>query len=404
MIKPTDLHDVDVLIVGGGLIGATLALALANTNYRVLVVERNHIGCKARENKTAPDGRTLALSMASINILQQLQLWSSLQARACPIQAIHVSQEGYWGSTRLSAKEQEQEHEPFGYVVSFQAMVETLYAALKPETIKSPASFVSMDNKARIANIAVDDKTYPISFKLLIAADGGESKIRQWTNLEAERTHYKQCALTANVELARNHHHDAFERFTAEGSLAFLPVSEKQVALVWCLPEHEAQAMQHIPDASFIATLQKKFGYRLGRFLSVTPRELFPLQEMIMPKQAEWPILFIGNAAHMLHPVAAQGFNLGLRDVATLAECITDFGINQTMLKQYERMRQHDQRAIIHFTESLIRIFGVSWTGFGLLRSLGLMTLDNSEWLQHIILRYTKGFGGVVPRLACKKM
>ena len=159
--------------------------------------------------------------------------------------------------------------------------------------------------------------------------------------------------------------------------------------------------MQLLEESLFLKQLQQVFGYRLGRLTKVGKRALFPLQEVVMPVQTEWPLVFVGNAAHTLHPVAGQGFNLGLRDVAVLAQCIVQYGLNAAMLTRYQALRESDQTAIIAFTDTLVRLFGSRVPGVGLGRSLGLLALDNVNLLQQVLMRYARGYGGDVPDLVC---
>ena len=212
---------------------------------------------------------------------------------------------------------------------------------------------------------------------------------------------YHQLALVANIGLQRTHRQCAYERFTQEGSLAMLPMTLQRSAMVWCLSPDEAKRLQRMEESLFLKHLQRVFGYRLGRLMKVGQRIVFPLQEIVMPDQVAWPLVFVGNAAHTLHPVAGQGFNLGLRDVAALAQCIVKQGLNEVMLGQYQTMRQADQTAIIRLADGLVRLFGSRIPGLALGRSLGLVTIDNIQVLQQLLTRYARGYGGVVPDLVC---
>lgn len=156
-----------------------------------------------------------------------------------------------------------------------------------------------------------------------------------------------------------------------------------------------------ISDADFLHQLQQAFGYRLGRLLKIGQRFSYPLKQVIMPQQTKWPVIFVGNAAHTLHPVAGQGFNLGLRDVATLAQCISKQGLTETMVQEYLRLRRHDQQVITRFTDGLIQVFTSRLPGMGLARNLGMIALDNIPALKNILARYARGFGGFTPDLVC---
>lgn len=395
MIKRT----VDVLIIGGGLTGAALMLALMNHGYEVLLVDANplHHTDNEKDQERNFDARTLALSPASIKILTQLQVWPQLLSEASPIKTIHVSQLGHFGITELHADE----GEPLGAVLELHHIERVLHQLLPPEKVLAPAELVALDAVKKIATIKQDGREIKIKAQLFVAADGGHSTVRRWSTLPAKIKLYNQSALVANIGLRRDHGQCAYERFTPNGPLAMLPMTKQRSAMIWCLPPEEAKRLQAMDDTLFLKQLQLRFGYRLGRFVKVGQRSLFPLQEIIMPDQIEWPLVFIGNAAHTLHPVAGQGFNLGLRDVAALAQCILHHGLKKDMLNHYQIMRQDDQAAIIRFTDGLIRVFGSQIPGMALGRSLGLVAFDNIKILQQLFARYARGYGGIVPDLAC---
>jgi 2-octaprenyl-6-methoxyphenol hydroxylase len=206
----------------------------------------------------------------------------------------------------------------------------------------------------------------------------------------------------ANIGLAQKHQCQAFERFTSEGPLALLPMQDNKMSLVWAMSPQKAKDLLAVNDKEFLTTLQKAFGYRLGRLVKVGARSSYSLQQIIMPQQIKWPVVFVGNAAHTLHPVAGQGFNLGLRDVAFLAQCIAQYGLNQSMSDEYLKLRLGDQKNIISFTNSLIGLFTSQIPGMGLARDLGLIVFDNSTFLKNWLSRYAQGYSGTIPDLACQ--
>lgn len=385
---------VDVLIIGGGLTGAALMLALQHQNLNVLLVDAHDF---SRESVAHFDARSVALAPASINILQQLNVWSAILPHAMPIDKIHVSQQGYFGISRLERKADQ----PLGYVVELPYISQALYQGLSAQQILAPAQLVGLDIQQAIATVVQHGKRRQIHARLIVAADGGHSVVRSYSSLSAKVKSYPQKALVTNIALKRPHQNCAYERFTAHGPLALLPMTEQRAALVWCLPPDKAFALQQAEDKIFLNALQMAFGYRLGAFIKVGARSLFPLQEIIMPQQVSWPLVFIGNAAHTLHPVAGQGFNLGLRDVATLAQCIIQDGLHAAMLARYQSLREVDQGMIIRFTDLLVQLFGHQWPGLGFARSLGLLAFDNLSVLKNQLTRYARGYGGVVPDLVC---
>ncbi|MDX1836178.1 2-octaprenyl-6-methoxyphenyl hydroxylase [Legionella taurinensis] len=387
-------EQVDILIVGGGLIGAALMLALANSPYRVLMIEALPYSTLLKDDF---DTRTLALSPASVTILNMLKLWPSIAPDATSITTIHVSEQGRFATTRLQGGEDN----PLGYVVPLQAIQRAVYPLLTPQQVAAPAKLISWDNDERLAVIDDGQGLRRITTQLLIAADGGQSTVRQLLNLPAHGKDYHQHAVIANIGLNRDHHHVAYERFTRNGPLALLPMTNRRSALVWCLPPAEAKAVSALPEPQFLRRLQQVFGYKLGRFIKVGERAVYPLKQIVMPETVQWPVIFVGNAARTLHPVAGQGFNLGLRDMAALAQVIVEQGINPAMVEQYQAMRLHDQQAIIHFTDGLVTLFGSRIPGLGAGRNLGMMVMDNAPLLKFILSHYARGYAGVVSDLAC---
>lgn len=387
--------QVDILIVGGGLAGATLMLALQDLGFSTLLVE-----AKAFEDKVNPDfdARSLALSPASKRILSMLGLWDLLKNYATPIGSIHVSDQRIFGVSRL----QGDENNPLGYVVEMQYINRALHQLLNPKQILAPAHVDSLDLASKTATVTTDSATLHISAQLIVAADGAESTLRTLCNLPAATKHYQQQAIVTNVALAKPHQQRAFERFTPHGPLALLPMEDNKMSLVWALPPEEAQRLLLLSDGDFIKQLHQHFGYRLGKFTKIGRRFSYPLKQVIMPQQTQWPVVFVGNAAHTLHPVAGQGFNLGLRDVATLAQCIAQQGLTAAMLDNYLQLRRHDQQAITRLTDGLIQIFTSKIPGMGLARGLGLIAFDTIPALKNLLARYARGFGGVTPDLVCE--
>ncbi|KTD52069.1 2-octaprenyl-6-methoxyphenol hydroxylase [Legionella quinlivanii] len=387
-------QETDILIVGGGLAGAALLLALADSGYRCLLIEAQ---CFSDRISPEFDARTLALSPASIRILQMLQVWPRLQEHATAIEAIYVSEQSRFGGTRLFKNNEES----LGSVIEMQHINQALHAMLDKQSILAPARLINWDKEKQIARIQQGEQTRVIKTSLLVAADGINSSVRRLLNLPAEVKDYHQVAVAANIGLARSHAHCAYERFTATGPMAMLPMSGQRSSLIWAMPPAAGQELMALDDKAFLQRLQKTFGYKLGRFIKAGKRHLFPLQQAIMPVQIQWPVVFVGNAAHTLHPVAGQGFNLGLRDVAALAQLIIEKGLNPPMLTAYQSMRRYDQNAISWFTDGLVELFTSRLPGVGLARRIGLLAMDNSPILQKLLTYHARGFSGQVPDLAC---
>lgn len=389
-----DKH-IDILIIGGGLTGATLMLALRNLGYSALLVE-----AKPFSDKVNPDfdARSIALSPASRRILSMLGVWDVLKAYATPINMIHVSDQHRFGASRL----QGDAHNPLGYVVEMQYINRALHQLLAKDHLMAPATLKELDLTSNLATVSTESGEIHIEAQLIVAADGAESSVRKLCALPMKSKSYGQHAVIANIGLIKPHEHRAFERFTVHGPLALLPMQDNRMSLVWAMTPEQAGKLMMLNDGDFLKELQQAFGYRLGRFAKAGNRFSYPLKQVLMPQQAQWPVVFVGNAAHTLHPVAGQGFNLGIRDVATLAQCIAEYGLNSDMLDEYLKLRRHDQQIITGFTDGLIQLFTSRLPGVGLIRDIGLIALDNFPPLKNLLARYARGFGGFTPDLVCE--
>ena len=387
---------VDVLIVGGGLTGMALMHALAPLGYSVRLVEAHSVTPKTRG---ILDTRSIALSPASIRILKQLHLWPELLKTASPIQSIHISEQGRLGQARLHAAAGKEE--PLGSVVEIHTLIHALKTKLDSANLLSPAHVVALNSRTGTVTLATESGDKTLRAQWIVAADGTESSIRALCHAAAESKPYQEHAIATNIALSRPHGQVAYERFTTDGPLALLPLYGAHMALVWTLRPEQAKQLQRMDEAAFLHALQRAFGYRAGRFLAVGPRVIYPLKQLIMPTQVYNQVVFVGNAAHTLHPVAGQGFNLGLRDIAMLAECAAKHGLTPDALMRYQQLRKTDQAVITTATDGLISLFKSKLPGVGFARRMGLIALDNSDFLKNILLRHAKGFGGVVPDLVC---
>lgn len=382
----------DIVIIGGGITGASLLLALQKMGLSACMVD-------ARPLKTEPeaalDARSLALAPASLRILRALGV--SIEAQACAIESIHVSQQGRLGISRLPMKT-----EPLGQVIELSDLNQRLLAALGDSAeILAPATFTGIDTKNKTVDVTHNNGVQRLHYQLLVAADGMRSPVRKALNISAEITDYQQTAIVCNIGLARSHQHVAYERFTHDGPLAMLPLHQKRAALVWAMRPSHAQSRMELSDQAFLSTLQSAFGYRLGRLSAVGCRYAIPLLQVYNAHNIDDNVVFIGSAAQHLHPVAGQGFNLALRDVASLVQCVDSYGLNGRMLRQYQNMRQTDRKVIGQCTDALVRVFGQALPGAAFLRSLGLLAFDTIAPVQDVFARYARGFGGTPPDMAC---
>ena len=397
----------DVLIVGGGLVGSALACALSDLPLDTLLVEAHEA---RRLTQPSFDQRVTALASGSQRILAGLNLWRSLQGQAEAIRFIHISEQGRFGAARIHADE---EGVPaLGYTLENQAIGRVLWEALenKPRFgLLAPAQMRALDANAAgvAAQIETGGQTATVHAKLLVAADGERSWVRRALSGSVREDDYAQAAIILNCRTEAAPAGRAFERFTPRGPVAVLPLTGNRVAVIWTLPAADANAAMQLPPELFRDRLQAVFGYKLGRITQVGARHMHPLARIVSEPLDRARVVLIGNAAVSLHPVAGQGFNLALRDVATLAEVIADelregsadVG-SDSMLARYRQWRSEDQRRVSGFTHGLIRLFGAPAPGLAIGRGLGLMAFDLLPGAKALLARQTMGRAGRLPRLA----
>ncbi|MEQ1488418.1 MAG: FAD-dependent monooxygenase [Methylotenera sp.] len=365
-----------IIIVGGGPVGATLALLLAKQDIAVTVLEARKQGAAYAES------RALALSYGSKRILEKLGVWDKLAPRATAINTIHVSQKGSLGRSKLHASDYGQE--ALGYVLSYGALSEALDGALANQPSVNfvfEASAEAISHHATHANVTYNHqgKSQVLESALVVLADGGRS-LDEIAGLVKETKEYGHDALISKVRAEFPHNNIAYERFTADGPMALLPNGERDFSLVWTGKKEYITPLLSLSDADFLAQFHAQFGDRVGRFLSVEKRMAFPLK-LSQLKTADTPhLVVIGNAAQTMHPVAGQGFNVGLRDAESLAQHISasteDALGGASMLEAYQASRQADTKGGLQFTDFLVNIFTNDIIGMRSLRSAGLGLFD----------------------------
>ncbi len=398
--------DYDVLVVGGGLVGASLACALGGQPLKVGVLEAVPF---ERSGASSYDDRAIALSYGARLIFEAMGVWPAMAEAACAIRRIHVSDRGRFGAARLDCREQGVE--ALGYVIASRplggALLERV-AQLDNVDYLCPARVLEVCAAGAAAELEVeiDGVRRTLRSRLLVAADGTRSAVRERLGVETLEEDYGQSAVIANVTPSRSHDHVAFERFTDTGPMAMLPLDGERCALVWTVPRERTEELLSLDDDAFLAALQERFGWRLGRILEVGPRSAYPLLQIFARRQVQPRLLLIGNAAHAMHPVAGQGFNLGLRDVAQLADLLVEaLAVGQDpgapeLLERYARGRRDDQRYVMGATDALVRLFTNPAPPVRLLRDLGLVALDLTPPAKRAFTRYAMGLGGRLPRLA----
>jgi 2-octaprenyl-6-methoxyphenol hydroxylase len=394
----------DVAIVGGGMVGASLAVALAGSGRAVILIEGVAPGSAAQPSF---DERTTALGNASRRIFEGLGVWHGLAREAAAIRTIHVSDAGRFGFARLDASEQG--IDAFGYVVPNRVIGSALWLKLASAagiTLRMPARTEAVqiaDDYAELTIRVEGSMPETLRARLVVAADGAHSSIRAAAGIDAGVEDYNQVAIVTTVTVDRPHRDTAYERFTPTGPLALLPLHSGGMAIVWTAAPQRATELLALGDAAFLDALQARFGWRAGRFLATGRRASYPLQLTRAASSVAKRAVLIGNAAQALHPVAGQGFNLGLRDAAMLAELLApgigDAGAPE-LLDRFSSWRSADRGGVVRFTDGLVRLFGDERPGVGLARDFGLLLFDLTPPAKSALARVSAGFAGPTPRLA----
>jgi 2-octaprenyl-6-methoxyphenol hydroxylase len=400
--------DYDLAIVGGGLVGASLALALAPLGLRMALLEATPPAAGAQHPSF--DERTTALANGTVRAFRTLGVWSGMEREAAPIRRIHVSDQGRFGTARIAAEEQGLE--ALGYVVPNRVIGAALWDGLARTTgieIIAPASVLgtTVGTDARTVQYECDGEPRELRARLVVAADGAQSLIRDQAGIAADHIGYEQTAITTTVTTQLFHDHVAYERFTDEGPIAILPLQDGRCGMVWTRRPAEAARLLALPDAEFLDEFQAAFGMRLGRFLRVGERKTYDLKLSRAESHVAPRLAIVGNAAQGLHPIAGQGFNLGLRDAMSLAEVIADrrvAGMTDTgapaLLQDYAEWREADRRRIVAFTDGLVRLFSTPLGVLRGLRSVGLLAFDVLPPAKSALARLSVGAAQRVPRLA----
>tara|TARA_R100000005_G_scaffold96086_1_gene80597 strand:+ start:2807 stop:4048 length:1242 start_codon:yes stop_codon:yes gene_type:complete len=385
----------DVVIAGGGMVGISLALALARRlpgQVRITLVEGFTLpppAAAAPDYHPAFDARSTALSYSSERIYRSLGLWPLLQRWLCPIETIHVSSRGHFGSSILRGSDYG--WGALGHVVENAWLGQALLHALRSKKrveLLNPARVTAARPTREGVVLSLDGEApATLTTALLVVADGADSGLREGLGVAASEKSYRQHALICNVATAEPHAGCAFERFTDEGPLALLPLlpaagAQHRSALVWTLPPERAAQLLECPQDAFLSALQQRFGYRLGRLQQVGTRHAYPLTLRHCDEQVRAGIAVMGNAAHALHPVAGQGFNLALRDIWALCDVLAA-GVARgqspgdlAVLQQYRARQQADQRRTIEFSDRLPALFMHNDPMLALARDLALSGLD----------------------------
>ncbi len=365
----------DVVIIGGGMAGASCALGLKQSNKQlsIAVIEANEVSANYHPSF---DDRSIALAQQSVQYLKSINAFDCQAPFAAAIKKVTVSDRGHFGKTHIDC--QEYGHDALGYVVEVNPFGRSLHQQLTRTDVSlfCPDTVAKLEYQSDFANIMLSSGEQ-LSAKLVVIADGAHSQSRKLANIEFNTRAYQQAAIIANIEVAGGHHNHAFERFTEHGPMALLPMSNNRYSLVWCMEPEQIEHTMALEDDAFLAELQKAFGYCGGSFSKVGMRASYPLVYGKAESLSSHRTVLIGNAGHAIHPIAGQGFNLGLRDVQLLCDMAnrSDLG-DYAFTRYYSQTRSKDITTVMTLTDSLVRLFSNSSRLLALGRSIGLFSMD----------------------------
>ncbi|QOW50285.1 MULTISPECIES: FAD-dependent monooxygenase [unclassified Acinetobacter] len=396
----------EVIIVGGGMVGLSLALMLAKAKIGVKLLEAikypNYDDANLEPYHLSFDARNSALSRRTVQIYQELGLWDALQEHATPILEVNITEQGSFGKARLKAEQEKVES--FGQVIENAWLGRVLLAEVKKESLIELIDGVQVTALNQDANHAFieaqrAEEQLKLQSKIVIAADGRDSFCRKALGIGASVHDYDQVAIVTTVQTSKPHGHVGFERFSPLGPLALLPLpGEYRRSVVWPVPKGtEGEWMGDENDQHFLDALQETYGDRAGKFQKTGKRFSFPLSQVLAEKQAVGRVVLMGNAAHTIHPVAGQGFNLCMRDAYVLRRYLkeqveknADLG-DAAMLLDYEKSRLTDQQRVIKFCDSVVRGFSNQNPFLKLIRNTGLVAFDTIPGIKPLVANYAMG-------------
>lgn len=393
------MQHFDLIIVGGGLVGAGLAIALRHAGLQIALVDAS-LPCNT-------DPRLFALNSSSCDFLKNLDLWPALSQHAAAIHQVHVSYQGHFGAVRLL---REDVHLPaLGYVIPARFIEAAMHAALLslPHiTLYRPAKLQTLQQQEQHAELmlATEAGEKWLRSPVVIGADGTESTVRKQLGIAAEMVDYKQCAIVTQTTLQRSHQHIAYERFNAHGAIAMLPLTENACATIWTADNEIISQLMLLSDEIFLQKLQKEFGYRLGRLQKINQRHVFPLRMLRAEKTITQQVLLLGNSAHTLHPIAAQGFNLALYEVAALVDGIMEKSKKHEAftaldLQHINAHTQKQQATSLGISHRLSQLFSSDSTLMSIVLQLGMVGFDRATPIKKHFIEKVMGRTGRVPGL-----
>jgi 2-octaprenyl-6-methoxyphenol hydroxylase len=393
----------DLIIIGGGLVGAGFAAALQHSGMRIALVDARL--------PTNDDPRLFALNASSCQFLENLHLWPQLQPFASPIHQVHVSHKGHFGAVRLD--DQSVDLPALGFVIPAFQIETALNAALitMPHLdVYRPARLSSLNQSENDAEVLLEtnDGEVKLQSSIIIGADGTASTVRKLVNIPVDVVDYEQCAIVTRVGLARSHQHIAYERFYQHGAIAMLPLTENECACIVSASKNEVERMSALSDVDYLAELQKLMGYRLGRLQSLAKRHVFPLQMLRAQQTYDRSVLLLGNAAHTLHPIAAQGFNLALYEAAVLvegilakrelSESVTTADLNSMLAQSRPQLT-----VSVNVSHWLSKLFSSQSPSVNFLLSLGMSGFNAATPVKTKFIKMMTGKSGRVPSLLMRQ-
>lgn len=396
----------EVIIVGGGMVGLSLALMLAKANIAVKLLEAikypNYDDANLAPYHSSFDARNSALSRRSVQIYQELGLWHALQAHATPILEVHITEQGSFGKARLKAEQEKVES--FGQVIENAWLGRVLLTEVRKQPLIElidgvQVTSLTQDTDQALIEAIRGEEHLSLHAKLVIAADGRDSFCRKALGIGASEHDYDQVAIVTTVQTSKPHNHVGFERFSHLGPLALLPLpGEYRRSVVWPVKKGtEGEWLGDENDQHFLDALQETYGDRAGKFQKTGKRFSFPLSQVLAEKQAVGRVVLMGNAAHTIHPVAGQGFNLCMRDAYVLVRYLTeqlaqsdDIG-QPSMLLAYEQARLTDQQRVIKFCDSVVRGFSNQNPILKFIRNTGLVAFDTIPGIKPLVANYAMG-------------
>lgn len=387
-----------VIIVGGGMNGATLALAISHLTQGQLPVHLVEAVAPTTTNHPGFDSRAIALAQGTCQQLSRIGIWQAIAECATAIKTVHVSDRGHAGFVTLDAHDYR--IDALGQVVELHDVGLRLFRLLQDApgvTLHCPARVANVSRSEEAVSVTLENGT-TLEGQVLVAADGSRSAIATRFGVQFQQEPYGQVGVIANVSTAGAHNGRAFERFTQHGPLAMLPMSHGRCSLVWCHPQEKADEVLGWTDDRFCNELQKAFGWRLGRITHAGKRAVYPLSLTTASQCISHRVALVGNAAQTLHPIAGQGFNLGLRDVMSLAESLTQAWSEQkdvggyAVLSHYQNRRRADKEATIGVTDGLVHLFANRWGPLVAGRNLGLMAMELFIPARDVLAQRTLGW------------